>query len=369
MMAVGDELRRQWRGILHAVGEGHENLTVAHRHARRFRGCLQQAGRLLRRSRQPKADHRPAADLCQQVLHIATGQQAAVFDDADPIADVRQLRKDVAGDEDRLAQTLQPLQQSAHLDPRPRIETAGRFVEEQHLRVVQQHAGEAQSLGHAAGKTGHQFVPLEGEIHQLERPLRHASPLGPVDPIGGREELQVFDHPHVVVDAENVGHVADRPTDLAGMRVDRVAADVGLSPCRGEERGEDADRGRLSGAVGPDEAEKIPLFKFQVERLEGVEVAIFLGQVDCFDHGNNPLEEAAGPEAAATGRTSGITIRQRAAWPGMGGTCADVLVSPSDCGWQRQSTMAGPRPTSTARSSGRSGDRSNRPSRPDSRDV
>ena len=167
-MPVGDELRRQRRGILHAVSEGHQNLAIANRHPRRLWRCLEQPGRLLRWAGQPKADHRPTADLRQEILHVAAGQQAAVFDDADSIADVGQLRKDVAGDKDRLAEPLQPLEQPAHLDPSPGIQAAGGLIEQQDLRIVQEHAGQTESLRHAAGQARHQFVPFEGEIDQFE---------------------------------------------------------------------------------------------------------------------------------------------------------------------------------------------------------
>ena len=58
--------------------------------------------------------------------------------------------QDVAGDQDRLAHLAQLLEQPAHLDAGPRVEAAGRLVEQQHLRLVQQHAGQAEPLRHAA---------------------------------------------------------------------------------------------------------------------------------------------------------------------------------------------------------------------------
>ena len=67
--------------------------------------------------------------------------QLAVPDKADPdmVADLLQFAEDVAGDHDRLAHPLQFPQQLADLDPRPRVQPAGRLVEDQHLRVVDQY--------------------------------------------------------------------------------------------------------------------------------------------------------------------------------------------------------------------------------------
>ena len=135
------------------------------------------------------------------------------------------------------------------------------------------------------------------------------------------------------------------------MRVDRVAADVGLAPGRREERREDPDRRRLAGAVGADEAEQVALLEFQVERLQGEEVAVFLGEVDRLDHGCGSAAR-------------GITIRHRA-WRRQ--AAASAVVAGSRAGRAATpSPVAARRPRRRARP-GRatsSGDRSSRPSRP-----
>jgi hypothetical protein len=45
---------------------------------------------------------------------------------------------------------LELLEQLADLDPRPRVEAGRRLVQQQHLRVVQEHPRDAQPLLHAA---------------------------------------------------------------------------------------------------------------------------------------------------------------------------------------------------------------------------
>ena len=64
-------------------------------------------------------------------LHVAVEEQLAALDDADLVADVGQLRQDVAGDQDRLAHVAQLFEQAAHLDAGARVEAAGRLVEQQ----------------------------------------------------------------------------------------------------------------------------------------------------------------------------------------------------------------------------------------------
>ena len=62
----------------------------------------------------------------------------------------------------------QLLEQGAHLDAGARVEAAGRLVEQQHLRFVQQHAGQAEALRHAAREARDQGVALVAEVDELE---------------------------------------------------------------------------------------------------------------------------------------------------------------------------------------------------------
>ena len=81
-------------------------------------------------------------------------------------------------------------------------------------------------------------------------------------------------HLHVVVHAEEIGHVADQPADFLGLGVDRVAADVSLAPGRVEERGEDPHGRRLARAVGADEPEQVARLELEVDRANGEQVAV-----------------------------------------------------------------------------------------------
>ena len=52
-------------------------------------------------------------------------------------------------------------------DAGARIEIAGRLVQDEHLRVVQQRAGELQSLLHALAHRRHELLTQLGEVGQL----------------------------------------------------------------------------------------------------------------------------------------------------------------------------------------------------------
>ena len=95
----------------------------------------------MRRASHADPNHGAAAHLGEKIADVAAGEKPPVLDDPDPITDVCELGKDVTADEDRLAEPLEPLEQPPHLDPRPRIETAGGLVEEEDLRIMKEDAG------------------------------------------------------------------------------------------------------------------------------------------------------------------------------------------------------------------------------------
>ena len=105
-----------------------------------------------------------------------------------------------------------------------------------------------------------------------------------MDVVGGGEELEVLLDDHVVVGAHEVGDVTHDGADLAILIADDLAVDPGLSPCGLEKGGENLNRGGLARAVGADEAKAVARLDDEVEVVERGEFAVFLGQVDGFDH-------------------------------------------------------------------------------------
>ena len=81
--------------------------------------------------------------------HRALGQQPSAADDRDRVGDQLHLAQDVAGDQDRLA----PVGEAAHRRPdlvdARRVESVGRLVEDQQVRVLEQGRGDGEPLLHA----------------------------------------------------------------------------------------------------------------------------------------------------------------------------------------------------------------------------
>ena len=69
-----------------------------------------------------------------------------------------------------------------------------------------------------------------------------------------------------------------------------MAADIGLAVRGVEKRRQDLHRGRLPRPVRADEAEQVPRGQIELDRLDGVHVAIFFGQVYGFNHGVAAVE-------------------------------------------------------------------------------
>ena len=174
------------------------------------------------------AQHGPEAEPPLDVGDAALGEDLAAIDDRDAGAQLLELGQDVAADDDGLAHRTELAEELAKLDPRARVETGRRLVEEQHLRVVDERVGEAQPLLHAARQVLDVGVALVAEIDQLEQVADHPAPAGRRQPVAAGEEVEVLPDLHVVVDPERVRHEPEDAPDLVGVPGHRPAGDLGL---------------------------------------------------------------------------------------------------------------------------------------------
>ena len=100
-----------------------------------------------------------------------------------------------------------------------------------------------------------------------------------MDVVAPGVEGQVLPCGQAVVDAEEVGHVAD--VVAGGVRVTRHLDTVDHGAPRGgfQQGGKDAEGRRLAGTVGADEAEDLAVGHLEAEAGQGIEVGIALGEV------------------------------------------------------------------------------------------
>ena len=111
----------------------------------------------------------PVGDARLQLLRRALGDDPAVGDHGDPVAQRVGLEHVVRGQQHRLAGAGEPAIVRAQLARAHRVDADRRLVEEDHRRVVEQAAGDVQPLAHAARVALDALVLAARQADQLEQ--------------------------------------------------------------------------------------------------------------------------------------------------------------------------------------------------------
>ncbi len=183
-------------------------------------------------------------------------------------ADLSDLGEDVGGDKNRLSFAGEGEDEFPVLPDALGVEVCRRFVEKEHLRIVDQRLGEPEPLLHAAGVlSGLLGDAVEvDEFEQFGDPLFALPRVHPVEP---GEVVQVLLAGHVPVEPDVFGEVAD---DL--LHVQRVFGDldpVDEAPAAGglDHAGEHQDRRALPRSVWAEEAEYVAFPDLKVQTVDG----------------------------------------------------------------------------------------------------
>src|SRR5690242_3864150 len=100
------------------------------------------------------------------------GEQLPTIDDADAVAEAVRLLHVVRRHHDRAPLIVQVTQNAPEVETCLRIETDGRLIEKEHVRFVDQRAGDHQALLLAAGKLIDLRRRLVGDVEALDELLR-----------------------------------------------------------------------------------------------------------------------------------------------------------------------------------------------------
>ena len=158
-----------------------------------------------------------------------------------------------------------------------RVETGGRFVEQQHLGVTDERRRDAHPLGHAVRELG---APLGGRVGEAHL-CQHTGGFG----VGG-----AVVHAHeagIVGELRCDGHLGGEPGILGqhrhpaaeGVEVAHLhAQDAGRTAAGPEDGGEDAEGGGLARAVGAQQAVDGTARYLEREGVHGALVAVELGE-------------------------------------------------------------------------------------------
>jgi hypothetical protein len=172
-----------------------------------------------------------------------------------------------------------------HSSPRASgVQTGGRFVEEQHVRPVDEAEGDVEPSLHAAGIGLGQPPGRVGQAEPVEQLLDALPADCATDAVELGLHLQVLASGRLGVEAGLLPYNADRPSHPIGVADDVEARDACLATVCPRERGEDLDRRRLARAVRAEQAEDRARLDLEAEPVErGNAARVRLPQVRCFD--------------------------------------------------------------------------------------
>ena len=166
--------------------------------------------------------------------------------DADAIGEVRNFRKDVARQENRDAALVsKAAQKAADLDDTGRIEPVGGLVQQQHLGMVKERAGEGQALLVAERQSPRASIRVLDQVQKLNRfgdgPARRC----------GEAALyvKILTYGKVRIGGRRLDQVADSRKNGLPAWLDAIAEHRDLAGSRPDEAQQQADGRGFSRAV------------------------------------------------------------------------------------------------------------------------
>src|SRR5579883_312428 len=209
-----------------------------------------------------------AVEAAEEGILLVAGDNAAMIDNGNAIAELLCLFEIVGGEENGSAAAIELDHMSPELLSQLYIDAGRRLVEDEDRRAMHHRLRHHEAPTHAARKGARIGIGLRGETDGLEDrvgaalPRRNAiEPRMEIEQLPGREEG---------VQVELLGHHAD-----GGTGVTRIGIDVDPPDARGagaldDEAGENVDEGRLAGTVRAEKAEERSARNLQINILEGV---------------------------------------------------------------------------------------------------
>ena len=158
------------------------------------------------------------------------------------------------------------------------------FIHDDQLRLVQPRGDDGQLLLHAVGIGGDGLGQI---LRQLEP--RRIVPDACLAVIGAdaediRDEVQVFDAAHKIVQIRVIGDVGQLPLAGQRLRPDGLAVDIDLPRVELQDARHRLQRGGLARAVVSDKAVQLPRLNVQAQVVHRLLLPVGLGQMLDFQH-------------------------------------------------------------------------------------
>ncbi|MDT5041984.1 MAG: hypothetical protein QOE51_2969 [Actinoplanes sp.] len=203
------------------------------------------------------------ADAAFETVRGVVGDHPAVVDHHDLVGERVSLLEVLGGEQNAGA-----LGDAPHVLALGRVETGGRLVEEDHLRMSDQARGEVQAAAHPSRV-------------RLGRPARRVGEVEPVEQLGGAlsgvpggeveqpaDQHQVLRTGQILVDRGVLAGESDPAAYALWLSQHVDAGDERATGVRAQQRGEHPYGGGLAGAVGPEHAEHRAAAHRQVHPVE-----------------------------------------------------------------------------------------------------
>ena len=162
--------------------------------------------------------------------------------------------------------------------PRHRIEAGGGFVEQQQLRPRRQRQRQAQ-LGAGAARHLGGAEPVR-YVEQAQQALKFGAVPGRVKAADELAEL-IGVHPRIKL--RFLAHIADALLEACRHALDGLAEHADVAAVGPEQSHQQFQGGGLAGAVAAEEAEHFSLAHGETQAVQGLHLAVTVGQVDQFD--------------------------------------------------------------------------------------
>ena len=194
------------------------------------------------------------------------GDDLAMIDEGDPVAQFLRFRQIVGRQQDGRARPVQGPDLAPQLLAQFDVDAGGRLIQHQHRRLVNHRLGDHEPPPHAAGKGARVVFGLVAQLDGREQIL--GDPLACRYPVETGLEIQQLAWREKGVDVQLLRHHADRGARPARMAVDIDAPDRGRSGGLVDQARQDVDQGRFAGPVRPEQAENGPFGNIEVDSLQ-----------------------------------------------------------------------------------------------------
>src|SRR6266849_3897752 len=206
----------------------------------------------------------------------AFGQELAVVNDADDVAELFDFAHDVGGEDDGFAAVAAFANEGGDGASGHDVEAEGGLVEDHHRGVVDQGAGNGGFLLHAGGKLVAAAVAEAVHVQAVEDFVEALFEGGFIKTV---EAPEVFDEllgGEAGIKRGGGGKKADVGAHFLGMLDDVVAADEGGAVGGFQDGGEHAQGGGFAGAVGAEQAVDAAGLAAETDVMDGPDFSALL---------------------------------------------------------------------------------------------